>query len=285
MSVHAIRLVHACLLWAGLALPAIAGEADGTCTQNCPAPYVPNTFWTTEYGPAAADVVLSPTNFLSCPAGPYALCFYSGPDTPPKAAQGGKLPSLPCKVSKDDPEIAECRCYAENGISYIDIHAIRNTEAYIETIRICGQDGAGCRNLLTDALPGDVTTSTGASLGSLPVAPACSYLIAGSDGIAPMAPDAQVVSTFSLARAKRYASGQTSCTSTPAPYAGCMTASCTFENDKKGKRSGFATCRCPIYTGPFQVGQPNVSCDAGSGNVWSAGYAPPHTSGSSTSSN
>lgn len=255
-----------------------AAQNPTTCTQNCPAPYVPNAFWTTQYGPAAANIVLSPTNFLACPATSYALCFYSGPDAPPKAKRGEKkLPALPCKVSKTDASIADCRCYAESGVSYIDIHSIRNTEAWVETVRVCGLDGAGCRNLASDELPGKVYAFFGGTPPTLPTAPACSYLVPAANGKAPMAPDAELVSTFSFAQAPRYGLAQTSCTSSPAPYAGCMTASCTFERAPNGKPTGFATCRCPVYTGPFQVGQAGVSCDAGDGNVWSAGYAPPST--------
>ncbi len=276
-----LRLCAPILLLCGLA----SAQDPATCTQNCPAPYVPNAFWTTQYGPAAANVVLSPTNFLACSSASYALCYYSGPDAPPKKKRGiGALPALPCNVSESDPGIADCRCYAESGTSYVDIHSIRNTEAYIETIRVCGLDGAKCRNLVTDELPGKAAEVLGVTPPALPTAPVCSYLQADADGKAPMAPDAELVSTFSFARAKSYGIQQTDCTATAAPYAGCMTASCTFERDAKGKPTGFATCRCPIYSGPFQVGQAGASCDAGSGNVWSAAYAPP-SSGSGTSGN
>jgi hypothetical protein len=262
-----------------LFLPAAWAQNPATCTQDCPAPYVPNTFWTTQYGPAAANIVLSPTNFLSCSSSSYALCYYSGPDAPPKKKRGvGALPALPCNVSDSDPGIADCRCYVESGTSYVDIHSIRNTEAYIETIRVCGLNGEKCRNLVTDELPGRVASVAGLTPPDLPTAPVCSYLQADSAGKTTMAPDAELVSTFSFARVKSYGIQPTDCTTTPAPYAGCMTASCTFEHDAKGKNTGFATCRCPIYTGPFQIGQQGVSCDAGSGNVWSAAYTPPSTS-------
>ena len=261
-----------------LPLGAAMAQNPATCTENCPAPYVPNAFWTTQYGPAAANILLSPTNFLACSSTSYALCYYSGPDAAPKKKRGvAALPALPCNVSKEDSQFADCRCYAESGTSYVDIHSIRNTEAYIETVRVCGLDGARCRNLATDELPGRVAALTGAA--ALPTAPVCGYLQAGSTGKAPMAPDAELVSTFSFARAKSYGVDQTACTNSPAPYAGCMTASCTVERDPKGKATGFATCRCPIYSGPYQVGQGGVSCDAGAGNVWSAAYAPPSASG------
>lgn len=273
----------ACRLWIVpallfLALGSAAAQNPATCTQNCPAPYVPNDFWTTQYGPASANIVLSPTNFLACSSSSYALCYYSGPDAAPKKKHGaGPLPALPCNISKDNPAFADCRCYAESGTSYVDIHSIRNTEAYIETIRLCGLNGEKCRNLATDELPGRVLALTGVTPPTLPTAPVCSYLQADAGGKAPMAPDAELVSTFSFARVKSYGIEQTPCTTSPAPYAGCMTASCSVERDAKGKATGFAICRCPIYSGPFQVGQSGVSCDAGDGNVWSAAYSPPST--------
>lgn len=276
-----VRCLTVLLALLGVLSGAAPAQNPATCTQNCPAPYVPNEFWTTQYGPAAANIVLSPTNFLACPSTAYALCYYSGPDAPPKKKRGTpKLPALPCNVSTENPDVADCRCYAETGVSYVDIHSIRNTEAYVETTRVCGLNGEKCRNMITQALPDEVASVTGATTTSLPTAPVCSYLTADASGKAPMAPDAELVSTFSFARVKSYGIAQTDCT-TPAPYAGCMTASCSYERDpKNGKPTGFATCRCPIYTGPYQVGQADASCSAGDGNVWSAAYAPPSTSGS-----
>jgi hypothetical protein len=247
-----------------------AESMPATCEQDCPAPYVVNEFWTTEYGPAAANIVLSPTNFLACTSASYALCYYSGPDRAPAGKHGKRLPSLPCKVSKNDPGTALCRCYAETGLSYVDIHAIRNTEAYIETVRVCGLNGEKCANMASEAAA-KAAAQLGKTSPALPVAPVCGYMQTDSDG---MAPDAELVSTFSFARAQSYGVAQTDCASAM-PYAGCMTASCTFERDKNGKDTGFANCKCPLYTGPYQVGQAGVSCDAGGGNVWSAAYAPP----------
>lgn len=253
--------------------PVSAESMPATCEQDCPAPYVENEFWTTEYGPAAANIVLSPTNFLACTSDSYALCYYSGPDAAPAGKHGKRLPSLPCKVSKDDPATALCRCYAETGTSYVDIHAIRNTEAYIETVRVCGLNGEKCANMASEAAA-KLAVQLGKTPPALAVAPVCGYLQAGADGKVSMAPDTELVSTFSFARAKSYGTAQTDCTASAMPYAGCMTASCTFEHDKNGKQTGFANCKCPVYSGPYQVGQAGVSCDAGSGNVWSAAYAP-----------
>lgn len=249
-------------------------DMPATCDENCPAPFVANQFWTTEYGPAAANVVLSPTNFLACSSSNYALCYYSGPDSSPTGLHGKKLPKLPCKVSASDPNMADCRCYAESGNSFVDIHAIRNTEAYIETIRQCGLNGEKCRNMASVAVE-KVDEQLGREPKQLRTAPVCNYLEAGSDGVTPMEPGSEVISTFSFAKVKQYGIKQKDCSDSPGPYAGCMTASCTFERDKNGKQTGFANCKCPVYSGPYQIGQQNASCDAGSGNVWSAAYAPP----------
>lgn len=251
-----------------------AETMPATCVEDCPAPFVNNKFWTTEYGPAEANIVLSPTNFLACSSSSYALCYYSGPDAAPIGKHGNSLPSLPCKAAKDNSDVADCRCYAESGTSYVDIHAIRNTEAYIETVRVCGLNGEKCNNMASEAV-NKLAAQLGKTTATLATAPVCSYLQAGANGVVSMAPKTELVSTFSFAKAKSYGTEQTSCTSSAMPYAGCMTASCTFERDKNGKQTGFANCRCPIYSGPYQIGQAGASCNAGDGNVWSAAYAPP----------
>jgi len=274
MKIGFRHIVGQAVLLLSLIGAAHAETMPATCEQDCPAPFVNNEFWTTDYGPAAANIVLSPTNFLACSSNSYALCYYSGPDAAPTGKQGNSLPSLPCKVSKNNPNAADCRCYAESGTSYVDIHSIRNTEAYIETIRACGLNGEKCANMVSEAAD-KLAVQLGKAPQSLGTAPVCSYLQTSSNGMVSMAPKTELVSTFSFAKAKIYGTAQTSCTSTPTPYAGCMTASCTFERDKNGKQTGFANCSCPIYSGPYQIGQANVSCSAGTGNVWSAAYAPP----------
>src|ERR1700742_825510 len=42
-------------------------------------PFRLNTLETTPFGPAWADIVVKPENFLLCQGAPTALCFYSGP--------------------------------------------------------------------------------------------------------------------------------------------------------------------------------------------------------------
>lgn len=257
-----------------IASTAFSQTMPTTCTQDCPAPYVKNEFWTTEYGTASANVILSTTNFLSCSSSAYALCYYSGPDGKTTGKDGKPLPALPCKLSKDDPHYAECRCYVESGNSYVDLHSISNTEAYIETIRVCGTDGSKCRNMVSDAAE-KLATEIGVTTNSLPTAPVCSYLQTNQNGVVPMAPKAQLISTFSFAEAKHYGTATKSCVTTPALYAGCMTASCTYELDKNNKQTKFAICRCPTYNGPFQIGPTDQTCALGDGNIWSASYTPP----------
>jgi hypothetical protein len=67
-------------------------------------------------------------------------------------------------------------------------------------------------------------------------------------------------------------------------YAGCMTAPCYFEGPQAAKASFDGVpirCDCPIYNGPFQVGQNDQCCAIDSGSagkasyVWSAAYTPP----------
>jgi len=245
------------------------------CTQDCPAPFVKNKFWTTQYGTASANIILSSTNFLACSSKSYALCYYSGPDEKPTGKNGKKLPSLPCKTSKDDPNAADCRCYVESGNSYVDIHSIQNTEAYIETVRICGINGEKCNNMASEILA-KLAIRRGRTPPTLATAPVCSYLQAASNGITAMAPKAELVSTFSFAEAKHYTRTKIDHTCIPAPYAGCMTASCTFERNQSGEQTGYANCHCPIYTGPFQIGPTDrKTCNTGPNNVWSASYSPP----------
>src|SRR4030095_11036052 len=90
----------------GLVLFAAAcsdGHSGGSSNQAVP--LVPNNLafwdnpsnWPTSYGPAFADVSIASDNFIPCVGGPYALCYYSGPDP------------LPCTPT-DDGRFAECTC-------------------------------------------------------------------------------------------------------------------------------------------------------------------------------
>jgi hypothetical protein len=202
-------------------------------------PFVYNVYWTTEYGPAAADVVTAKTNMLPCSGPTYALCFYSGPAP------------MTCKVNPGK-KTANCECTGYNSTTstykyFVDINGILNTCVYIETVAKCGPNGAGCQ-----------TENS---------APVCNYINQNPQALMPKA---ALISTFSTAQVPEHPPGCTPCSK--GLYAGCMTAPCFL-----GKNSqGFAkvVCECPLYDGPYQVGQKGVSCNAGEGLVWSAAYNP-----------
>ena len=237
--------------------------------------FVYNNTMTTPYGPAAADVVVQPSNMMSC-AMPtassfsYALCYYSGPAAP-TGLSGSNNPALPC-VMAEDGKSAVCECFKVTpslaaGKPYqVDINAILNLGVYKATVAKCGQQGDGCNQS---------TTSTN---------PACKAV-----ENATMMPSGAPVSVFSLYKVGDYSTGQkpgsTSCTA--APYAGCMTAPC-LDTGKVKNGQPIVDCRCPIYNGPYQVGQDGATCDAnkvanpdiakspdGAKYVWSASYTPP----------
>lgn len=210
--------------------------------------FVPNTFrfWddprfattTNPPKPAYADVVLSPTGFLPCQGGPFALCYYSGPDGSPASED------LSCQVTPDG-RFANCRCYEISFGTYFVLNtAILNYPVYLETLEKCGPDGSGC----------SATNS----------APVCTYINENR-----LIPGADAISTFSFDCVPTDGLGSTSCAPPAAPpYAGCMTAPCQRTDDE-----GIVECSCPLYDGPYQVGLSAVSCDLGDDLVWSAAYA------------
>jgi hypothetical protein len=246
-----------------------------------------NNCMTTKYGPAAADIVVQQmdqtgkqkqfSNFLSCkvpsgaPTVAYGLCFYSGP---PVATGAASNPPLPCVLS-GDKQSAECVCYKMTANSasspyYIDINAILNLDVYKQTVATCGHNGLKC---------------TGSSA---PAAPACT---AANNGT--LIPGSPVISAFVGSKASNYApaSGQSPTTACKSGlYAGCMTAPCVDSGKTDPKGNPLVTCRCPTYTGPYEVGVPGVSCDPntmkppgikGSGDftfVWSASHTVQSTS-------
>ncbi len=193
--------------------------------------------WTTEFGPAYANILLAPSNFVPCRGGPYALCYYSGPSSGPE--------DLSCTLSADG-KYANCQCFdIPYGVYFVDINAILNYSVYQDTIAQCGSDGSKC-----------------AMLNSAPV---CQSVNQGN-----LIPGAKMFSTFSFDCVPTNGIGQTSCTT--APYAGCMTAPCSATN-----QPGIVQCSCPTFSGPYQVGQNAQTCTLGDGLVWSAAYAPPAT--------
>ena len=214
---------------------ASTSTADALYCNNLP--FVYNNFRTTAYGPAGADIMTSQENMLPCSGGSYALCYYSGPAP------------MPCKVDKEK-NVAICQCYgyeseARSYKYFVDINAILNTCVYIETVRACGHGGSQC-------------TSENS-------APVCQYI---SQTPQSFMPQADLISTFSLAKVPDY--GPPGCTPCNGLYAGCMTAPCHKQQNEKGET--VVLCECPLYNGPYQVGQNHVQCGLGDGLVWSAAY-------------
>jgi len=224
----------------------IAGCGGDTSTpQASPSivHFVPNSHafwsnpqnWTTSFGPAYANILLQPSNFVPCRGGPFALCYYSGPSS------GSE--DLSCKLTPDG-KYANCQCFdIPYGVYFVDINAILNDAVYKSTVAQCGADGSGCPTLNS--------------------APVCQSVNQGT-----LIPGAKLVSTFSFDCVSTNGIGQTSCAN--APYAGCMTAPC-FETGK----AGIVQCSCPVFDGPFQIGQNDQACMLGDDLVWSAAYAPP----------
>jgi len=191
--------------------------------------------WTTDYGPAYADILLTGSNFLPCRGGPFALCYYSGPSSGPQ--------DLSCTLTPDGL-YANCNCYdIPYGVYFVDINAILNHGVYENTVAQCGSDGSLC--------------------GTINSAPVCQAINQGT-----LIPGANLFSTFSFDCIPTNGIGQTGCSQ--APYAGCMTAPCFNTNSP-----GIVQCSCPVFDGPYQVGQNEQACTLGDDLVWSAGYAPP----------
>lgn len=195
--------------------------------------------WTTNYGPAYRDTVLSPSGYLPC-TGQYALCFHSGPKP------------LPCRLT-DDGRFANCECPVKTGLNFVLITAILNAKVYQDTINpnACGADGSGCT-----AHPNK--------------APVCGAIADGK-----LIPGADVISTYSpsdqsdLVELFTQAPAKPKLTICPKlPYAGCITAPC------KITKPGFAECSCPIFWGIFQLIGAGAQCTLGDDLVNSASYDP-----------
>lgn len=195
------------------------------------------TNWTTSLGPAYADITLASTNFVPCRGGPFALCYYSGPSSGPE--------NLSCTLSADG-NYADCQCFdIPYGVYFVDINAILNHTVYEATVAQCGADGSQC-----------------ATLNSAPV---CANVNHGD-----LIPGSSVYSTFSFDCVPENGLGVTDCG--VAPYAGCMTAPCF-----KTAQAGIVQCSCPVFGGPYQVGQNDQACTLGGNLVWSAAFAPAAT--------
>lgn len=237
--------------------------------------YTFNDKRTTTNGPAYANIVNGSSNFIKCtpPSGrkfSYALCYYSGPNAP--TGTNSDNPPLPCTMSKDG-RFANCTCYAITNelaagkVPYlVDINAISNIDIYKKTIEACGQDGEKCASGGIEPAVCDAINSN--------------LLVPGAD----------LISVFSTLYSQDYAvQGQdpmTNCTGDDAGiYAGCMTAPCESTGKKDKNGNALVNCKCPIYNGPYQIGQANQNCDANKNtsgtqskkskvNVWSAAYNP-----------
>lgn len=241
----AIALIFAAIVMAIL----IAGCGGDSSSSPAPTPFVhfvPNSHpfwsnpdnWTTPNGPAYANIVLENTNFVPCRGGPYALCYYSGPSSPPQ--------DLSCTLTKNGL-YANCNCYdIPYGVYYVDINSILNHSVYENTIAQCGVDGSLCQ-----------TTNS---------APVCQSINQGT-----LIPNAKMFSTFSFDCIPTNGIGQTNCGTDL--YAGCMTAPCDATTTP-----GIVNCSCPTFNGPYQVGQNEQACTLGGDLVWSAAYAPPSPS-------
>ena len=240
-------------------LPSIQAETETPVVH-----YSPNERMTTLFGPAPADIVITPSNFLPCYGGPISLCYYSGPEP-----HGKSRPDLSCDVTSDGA-FANCRCVViPYGPYWVDIHAILDEDVYLDTIRVCGEGGSGCTE------PNS--------------APVCDTINSNQLFAGAADPSPQTISTFSLALnpIPGFEIGQTNCDE--APYAGCMTAPCVSTGEfieicensmgtKKCISRPISECACPTVTGPFQVGQDKAKCVLSKGqtpeNVWSAAYNP-----------
>lgn len=248
------------------------------CGDDCSnQPYEPTDCWTTEYGPARADIVLgnplTSSSMLYCEGGsPYALCYFSGPSTP--TGKNPENPALPCIV---DGDTANCTCQVyTSGPYYVAITSILNEGAYYETIQTCGTDGSLCKSLASCGPDGDGTCDEKLT------PPVCQYVNQQNpnDDAVSLIPGADLISTFSFAMKDDYTYGTTACEGL---YAGCMTAPCTWgETDGTDPQDGDPVqCECPLWEGTYQIGQPKqedncpVLQPPGNGYryVWSAANA------------
>ena len=238
------RLKWATLHFIALSILLLAGcDGSGSSSSAGFTHFEPNSHafwsnqanWTTDLGRAYADITLAASNFVPCRGGPYALCYYSGPSS------GSQ--DLSCTLTPDG-RYANCLCYdIPYGVYFVDINAILNRKLYEDTIAQCGVDGSLC-----------------ATINSAPV---CQQVNQGT-----LIPGSKLYSTFSFECVPTDGLGVTDCAQ--APYAGCMTAPCS-----KTDQDGIVNCSCPVFDGPYQVGQNEQACSLGSDLVWSAAYAPP----------
>ena len=271
------------------AAPAVATTSGGTPCPNPPPckaghtcsnyPYAPTDCWTTQYGPAKADVIIGApkagavrsTNMLYCEGNTYALCFFSGPPTPTGTSTNPPNNPLPCVLNGDT---ANCTCQAyTSGANFVDINGILNQGAYFKTVDVCGQDGSRCKNIVNCGPRGNLPGCK-----HHPDAPVCKYVKNQNpnDPQVSLMPKADLISTFSFAmspiKGGPYQLGITPCSGL---YVGCMTAPCAYgPNHKSPTTDGeLVQCQCPAYSGTYQIGQKGQTCSIPGSNpsyVWSA---------------
>lgn len=240
-----------------------APAAGGACAD---VPYV-------QRAGAAQDAFTSPTNFLRCTEGQYALCYYSGADP------------LPCKLDNFDATgYCECQVFvaSDDAPMYVEIGGILNQCVYDETVTQCSEDGSGCQNICIDKphAPGCGEGSTT----DLPVAAVCDYIADGTFNRA-----AEFISTFSLETVSVPETGKPfslGSNDEQGRYAGCMTAPCTGQVTD-GKQNLYTTCGCPLWppdpkapAQPYQFGRKCIDgeqdplspghCGLRGDQVWSA---------------
>lgn len=239
--------------------------ADSTKGGSCAdQPYVVNP-------DAAQDVIESPTGFLRCTSGDYALCYYSGADP------------MPCTVA-EATDSADCQCQvfsaSDDRPMYVLMTSILNLCVFTETVEHCGEDGSGCYNICNQNP--DSPQCAGVTLPEHQrLAPVCDYIADGTFNSG-----ADFISTFSFAEVQAPATVEPfiiGCNDASGQYAGCMTAPCSGEvTDDRGNR--YTTCDCPVWpagggSADFQFGRrcnetPAGNCTLASGQVWSAAYNP-----------
>lgn len=238
----AVRAFGVCLICVLLLAGAGCGGGSGSHPIPGPVPtaFVPNTFtfWN------------NPKNFTTSYGPAYADISLAATNFVP--CRGG--PYALCYYSGPSPDtctfvkkdkFADCQCYdIPYGVYFVDINGILNHQVYLDTINTCGTDGSKCQSLNS--------------------APVCQAVNQNT-----LIPGAEMYSTFSFDCIPTNGIGQTNCTT--AQYAGCMTAPCF-----KSSTTGLVTCQCPIFSGPYQLGQtlPADQCTLSDDLVWSAAYAP-----------
>ncbi len=198
--------------------------------------FIVNTLPTGGEGiPPWANVLNDKKNFLPCRGGPYALCYYSGPD--------GTLPCTVKSLKSQGRNVADCSCIeVPYGPYFVDINAIMDLQTYEQTVAVCGKEGENCRR------PNK--------------APVCKVIEQKK-----LIPGADMISVFSLSCVPEEGIAQIPCDF--GIYFGCMTAPCYRNPDDP---LGIVRCECPLYEGCYEVGTPGGICVLPGKNAWSSAH-------------